>query len=66
MIKIDDKGRFLGSKENLIIFLVNLQVTIEENSQSKSLNMEKISRNTSCPCGSNKKYKNWFPTINFG
>ncbi|NDD06463.1 MAG: preprotein translocase subunit SecA [Proteobacteria bacterium] len=45
-------------KENLIIFLVNLQVTIEENSQSKSLNMEKISRNTSCPCGSNKKYKN--------
>jgi preprotein translocase subunit SecA len=45
-------------KENLIIFLVNLQVTMEDNSQNKSLSEEKIPRNKSCPCGSEKKYKN--------
>ena len=45
-------------KENLIIFLVNLQVAIENNSQNKSLGEEKIPRNKSCSCGSGKKYKN--------
>jgi preprotein translocase subunit SecA len=45
-------------KENLIIFLVNLQVTMENNSQNKSLGEEKIPRNKSCSCGSGKKYKN--------
>jgi len=45
-------------KENLIIFLVNLQVAIENNSQNKPLGEEKIPRNKSCSCGSGKKYKN--------
>ncbi len=45
-------------KENLIIFLANLQVSIEDNSQNKSLIEEKVPRNKSCPCGSGKKYKN--------
>ena len=45
-------------KENLIIFLVNLQVAIENNSQNKSLGEEKMPRNKSCSCGSGKKYKN--------
>jgi preprotein translocase subunit SecA len=52
------KDLLVKIKENLIIFLVNLQVTMEDNSQNKSLNEEKIPRNKSCPCGSGKKYKN--------
>ena len=52
------KDLLVKIKENLIIFLVNLQVTMEDNSQNKSLSEEKIPRNKSCPCGSGKKYKN--------
>ena len=47
-------------KENLIIFLINIQVTKEERPpQSKQPAIEeKISRNAPCICGSGKKYKN--------
>ena len=47
-------------KENLIIFLINIQVTKEEKSlqpQQPAIE-EKISRNAPCVCGSGKKYKN--------
>ena len=47
-------------KENLIIFLINIQVTKEEKPpqpQQPALE-EKISRNAPCVCGSGKKYKN--------
>ena len=47
-------------KENLIIFLINIQVTKEEKSlqpQQPAIE-EKISRNSPCVCGSGKKYKN--------
>ena len=49
-------------KENLITFLINIQVTAENKApqakESKPALDEKISRNASCPCGSGKKYKN--------
>jgi preprotein translocase subunit SecA len=49
-------------KENLITFLINIQVTTEnkapQKQEVKSALDEKISRNASCPCGSGKKYKN--------
>jgi preprotein translocase subunit SecA len=49
-------------KENLITFLINIQVTTENNApqakEDKSTLDEKISRNATCPCGSGKKYKN--------
>jgi preprotein translocase subunit SecA len=49
-------------KENLITFLINIQVTTEnkapQKQEAKSALDEKISRNASCPCGSGKKYKN--------
>lgn len=47
-------------KENLIMFLINIQVTKEDRlpqSQQPPV-QEKISRNSSCNCGSGKKYKN--------
>ena len=60
-------------KENLILFLSNLEVSLdkheEQNSEDSSLNKyteenllvdnpkEKISRNAKCPCGSGKKFK---------
>jgi len=47
-------------KENLIMFLINIQVTKEDRlpqSQQPPV-QEKISRNASCNCGSGKKYKN--------
>ena len=47
-------------KENLIMFLINIQVTKEDRlpqSQPPAV-QEKISRNASCNCGSGKKYKN--------
>ena len=47
-------------KENLIMFLINIQVTKEDRlpqSQQPPI-QEKISRNASCNCGSGKKYKN--------
>jgi len=47
-------------KENLIIFLINIQVTKEEKPpqpQQPAIE-EKISRNAPCVCGSGKKYKN--------
>ena len=47
-------------KENLIMFLINIQVTKEDRlpqSQQPAV-QEKISRNASCNCGSGKKYKN--------
>jgi preprotein translocase subunit SecA len=47
-------------KENLIMFLINIQVTKEDRlpqSQQPPV-QEKISRNASCSCGSGKKYKN--------
>ena len=47
-------------KDNLIIFLINIQVTKEDRlsrSQQPPV-QEKISRNASCNCGSGKKYKN--------
>ncbi|NKA00957.1 MAG: preprotein translocase subunit SecA, partial [Proteobacteria bacterium] len=47
-------------KENLIMFLINIQVTKENSppqTQQTSV-QEKISRNASCTCGSGKKYKN--------
>ena len=46
-------------KENLIMFLINIQVTTENrSSQQQPTVQEKISRNASCTCGSGKKYKN--------
>ena len=49
-------------KENLIIFLINIQVTTENKApqtpESKPVLDEKISRNAPCTCGSGKKYKN--------
>ena len=47
-------------KENLIMFLINIQVTKEEKpSQPQQPTIqEKISRNAPCTCGSGKKYKN--------
>ena len=47
-------------KENLIMFLINIQVTKEDRppqSQQPPV-QEKVSRNASCNCGSGKKYKN--------
>jgi len=47
-------------KENLIMFLINIQVTKEDKlpqSQQPPV-QEKVSRNASCNCGSGKKYKN--------
>ena len=47
-------------KENLIMFLINIQVTKEDRlpqSQQPAV-QEKTSRNASCNCGSGKKYKN--------
>ena len=46
-------------KENLIMFLINIQVTTENrSSQQQPAVQEKVSRNASCTCGSGKKYKN--------
>jgi preprotein translocase subunit SecA len=47
-------------KENLIIFLINIQVTKEERppQPQQPVIEEKISRNALCICGSGKKYKN--------
>ena len=47
-------------KENLIMFLINVQLTKEDRLQQSQqpLVQEKISRNASCNCGSGKKYKN--------
>jgi preprotein translocase subunit SecA len=47
-------------KENLIMFLINIQVTKEDRlpQSQQPLVQEKISRNASCNCGSGKKYKN--------
>lgn len=52
-------------KENLIIFLINIQVTKEERPpepQQPAIE-EKISRNAPCICGSGKKYKNCCGTL---
>jgi preprotein translocase subunit SecA len=47
-------------KENLIMFLINIQVTKEDRApqSQQPVIQEKISRNASCNCGSGKKYKN--------
>ena len=47
-------------KENLIMFLINVQLTKEDRVQQlqQPSVQEKISRNASCNCGSGKKYKN--------
>jgi len=47
-------------KENLIMFLINIQVTKEEQTlqPQQPVVQEKISRNAPCTCGSGKKYKN--------
>jgi preprotein translocase subunit SecA len=49
-------------KENLIIFLINIQVTTENRApqanEAKQAFDDKIPRNATCPCGSGKKYKN--------
>jgi len=47
-------------KENLIMFLINIQVTKEDRPSlpQQPAPQEKISRNASCACGSGKKYKN--------
>lgn len=47
-------------KENLIMFLINIQVTKEDRppQPQQPTAQEKISRNASCACGSGKKYKN--------
>jgi preprotein translocase subunit SecA len=46
-------------KENLIMFLINIQVTTENrSSQQQPTVQEKVSRNATCTCGSGKKYKN--------
>ena len=61
----------LKIKENLILFLSNLEVSLEEpgedNTKVKNKNIEenflksnakeKVSRNAKCPCGSGKKFK---------
>ena len=60
----------LRIKENIIIFLSNINLNIEDNIQEdlskENINIKKInrdeiprvSRNEKCPCGSGKKYKN--------
>ena len=60
----------LRIKENIIIFLSNINLNIEDNIQEdlskeniniKKINRDeipKVSRNEKCPCGSGKKYKN--------
>ncbi|NBU54202.1 MAG: preprotein translocase subunit SecA, partial [Proteobacteria bacterium] len=47
-------------KENLIMFLINIQVTKEDrpSQPQQPAVQEKVSRNASCTCGSGKKYKN--------
>ena len=47
-------------KENLIMFLINVQLIKEDRVQQlqQPAVQEKISRNASCNCGSGKKYKN--------
>jgi preprotein translocase subunit SecA len=52
-------------KENLIIFLINIQVTKEERppQSQQPVIEEKISRNAPCICGSGKKYKNCCGTL---
>ena len=49
-------------KENLIIFLINIQVTTENRApkanEAKQVFDDKTPRNATCPCGSGKKYKN--------
>ena len=49
-------------KENLIIFLINIQVTTEnrapQTKEAKQAFDDKTPRNATCPCGSGKKYKN--------
>jgi preprotein translocase subunit SecA len=49
-------------KENLIIFLINIQVTTENRApqanEAKQAFDDKTPRNATCPCGSGKKYKN--------
>lgn len=52
-------------KENLIIFLINIQVTKEERppQPQQPVIEEKISRNAPCICGSGKKYKNCCGTL---
>jgi preprotein translocase subunit SecA len=51
-------------KENLIMFLVNVQLAKEESTpQPQPILQEKISRNATCTCGSGKKYKNCCGTL---
>ena len=51
-------------KENLIMFLVNVQLAKEESTpQTQPILQEKISRNATCTCGSGKKYKNCCGTL---
>ena len=49
-------------KENLIIFLINIQVTTENRApkanEAKQACDDQTPRNATCPCGSGKKYKN--------
>jgi len=55
-------------KENLITFLINIQISKESvQPQKKSgpkILDEKISRNSPCPCGSGKKFKNCCGALN--
>jgi preprotein translocase subunit SecA len=55
-------------KENLITFLINIQISKEsvqpqQKPEPKILD-EKISRNAPCPCGSGKKFKNCCGALN--
>ncbi|MFM7673952.1 MAG: SEC-C metal-binding domain-containing protein, partial [Candidatus Fonsibacter sp.] len=55
-------------KENLITFLINIQISKEsvqpqQKPEPKILD-EKISRNAPCPCGSGKKFKNYCGALN--
>jgi len=55
-------------KENLITFLINIQISKEsvqlKQKPAPKISDEKISRNALCPCGSGKKFKNCCGALN--
>ncbi len=55
-------------KENLITFLINIQISKEsvqpQQKPAPKILDEKISRNAPCPCGSGKKFKNCCGALN--
>ena len=57
------EGLLLKIKNDIIKFLLNLNLVISDTKQKEEQKMQvasnkKIGRNEKCPCGSEKKYKN--------